>query len=767
MTTPRLQLPEIAQGQSGKDITHNEALRALDAWTSTGVQDRDRDAPPDDPSDGDLHLVSYSAFEIVDVDTDDDLLFVDGDESDRFEAGDTLRVVDSSGNDGEYTVDTVSYDETDDRTELTLEEGLDDDTADGEIRHAEGDWNGHIDEVAQYDGAWYFHAPFPGARVLVLAENRELIWDADDEEWGDLFLGRLRLHRGDTLTIEDGEITVDASVHAVATEGGASEDDLHTINGGESGDTLYLRPEGGNEILLKHDEGNIRLKSGSDLRLRTSEDTVQLLRLESGYWADVGAGGGASFTNRTLDEPETWTVPNVSAGATARVLAETGDLTAGRVEAEATQEVPSDPVTDDFETPSGSSTSYEGIVWRESTGELILVNGSEETLYILDGFSDTVIDSYEWKPPDSDVRDADLDGDGNLIIANGNYDLIRMDGLTDTILDQRTQPDDHILTGICDDPSSKDRFISVAHASGTTYIDVIQWSDGEVLDHFEVEAGESRICVVTGDLWMIESNGTYSDLENDEARIYRFDGISGAVVETYLLTDNLGTADNLTHDGNNFLVGYYWNDYYYGRVSTSTETVTKRTFEEPSQERILPVPEGLRVVASRQAWPITDVDTGADTLKVGGDQTGVFEEDDEVEITGSTGNDGTYTLTSRSWAVEAVGTTDDYFELSGDQSAYFEAGETFEITGSTDNDGTYTVASVEYDEGGNGNTRVYTEESVEDSTADGDVVIPAVRYYSGDDETQLQTSESLDDSTADGDVEMWKGTAYASVNWGA
>lgn len=57
---PNLDLPYLAAGQAGKHITHNEALRILDALAVLSVKDRTRAAPPASPADGDRHLIAAS-----------------------------------------------------------------------------------------------------------------------------------------------------------------------------------------------------------------------------------------------------------------------------------------------------------------------------------------------------------------------------------------------------------------------------------------------------------------------------------------------------------------------------------------------------------------------------------------------------------------------------------------------------------------------------------------------------------------------------------
>ncbi len=59
--TPLLKLPYIAAAQAQKHVTHNEAIRALDAVVQIAVLDRDLSAPPASPTDGDRYIVAANA----------------------------------------------------------------------------------------------------------------------------------------------------------------------------------------------------------------------------------------------------------------------------------------------------------------------------------------------------------------------------------------------------------------------------------------------------------------------------------------------------------------------------------------------------------------------------------------------------------------------------------------------------------------------------------------------------------------------------------
>jgi hypothetical protein len=60
-TTTHLGLPYLIAAQAQKHVTHNEALRLLDAMVQLAVLDRTRAAPPASPTDGDRYLVASGA----------------------------------------------------------------------------------------------------------------------------------------------------------------------------------------------------------------------------------------------------------------------------------------------------------------------------------------------------------------------------------------------------------------------------------------------------------------------------------------------------------------------------------------------------------------------------------------------------------------------------------------------------------------------------------------------------------------------------------
>ena len=56
--SPHLLLPFILAAQAQKHVTHNEAIRLLDAIVQLSVLDRDLTVPPASPVDGDRYIVA-------------------------------------------------------------------------------------------------------------------------------------------------------------------------------------------------------------------------------------------------------------------------------------------------------------------------------------------------------------------------------------------------------------------------------------------------------------------------------------------------------------------------------------------------------------------------------------------------------------------------------------------------------------------------------------------------------------------------------------
>ncbi len=122
------------------------------------------------------------------------------------------------------------------------------------------------------------------------------------------------------LTISDGEITIAYSHHSIDTEGNAASDDLVTINGGEEGRVVLIRPASGERtVILKHGTGNIYSPSGLDITLDDESDYC-LLVYDGENWCAIATGTAAAsaFTELT-DAPASYS------GQGGKVVAVKGD----------------------------------------------------------------------------------------------------------------------------------------------------------------------------------------------------------------------------------------------------------------------------------------------------------------------------------------------------------------------------------------------------------------------------------------------------------
>ena len=89
---------------------------------------------------------------------------------------------------------------------------------------------------------------------------------------------------GSTLTLSSGVVTATASFHLIDTEGGAATDDLDTINGGQTGDTITFRPVSNiRDVTFKNGTGNMILSAG-DVILPTNANTISLIKSGSSWY---------------------------------------------------------------------------------------------------------------------------------------------------------------------------------------------------------------------------------------------------------------------------------------------------------------------------------------------------------------------------------------------------------------------------------------------------------------------------------------------------
>jgi hypothetical protein len=96
----------------------------------------------------------------------------------------------------------------------------------------------------------------------------------------------LRMGSSSELTIAGGVITRTQSNHRIDTEGDAASDDLDAINGGESGDLLFLRAENGaRTVVVKDATDNLYLEG--DMSLDSIYDYILLLNVGGSSWYEI------------------------------------------------------------------------------------------------------------------------------------------------------------------------------------------------------------------------------------------------------------------------------------------------------------------------------------------------------------------------------------------------------------------------------------------------------------------------------------------------
>jgi len=162
------------------------------------------------------------------------------------------------------------------------------------------------------------------------------------------------------------------------------------------------------------------------------------------------------------------------------------------------------------------------------------------------------------------------------------------------------------------------------------------------------------------------------------------------------------------------------------------------------------------VTATESVHAIQQASALVDYFKISGNHTAMFRLLSEFVVTGSTGNDGTYTvdddvvrqpsydsgddlttiyvdtgggesvatnavdglITGVSYPVTGANAVADTFDVAGDHEALFTAGTIFRVDDSTGDDGFYTVASSSH---AGGTTTITVDEDVDPGTGDGSI----------------------------------------------
>ncbi|EOV8092617.1 hypothetical protein ACOKWN_002325 [Vibrio parahaemolyticus] len=121
----------------------------------------------------------------------------------------------------------------------------------------------------------------------------KVVYEADKDFGGKSFIGRINgfLIQGgapSTLTVSNNAITISQSSHRIDPEevGDVVVGELHTIDGAPSIDTIVTLQTRNNtrDVIIKHGVGNIHLPNGQDIKLNSTNDTIQL-KWNGKYWS--------------------------------------------------------------------------------------------------------------------------------------------------------------------------------------------------------------------------------------------------------------------------------------------------------------------------------------------------------------------------------------------------------------------------------------------------------------------------------------------------
>jgi hypothetical protein len=107
--------------------------------------------------------------------------------------------------------------------------------------------------------------------------------------FGNVTVDKQTFSRGADITIASGEITATNSFHRVDTESAASTDNLDTINGGETGQIIILKPVSGSRtIVVRDNAGNIQTAGGTNFSMNDGRDVIVLI-YDGNHWLELSS----------------------------------------------------------------------------------------------------------------------------------------------------------------------------------------------------------------------------------------------------------------------------------------------------------------------------------------------------------------------------------------------------------------------------------------------------------------------------------------------
>jgi hypothetical protein len=307
--TLHLALPYLEAAQAQKHVTHNEALRALDAVVMLAVLDRDLSAPPGSPAAGARYIVKPTGTAAFAGHDHEVAHFVDGgwqflapqtgwlcyvvDENTFliFDGASWARALDAFGGVTDKLGILTSADATNRlAVKADAAQFSHDDVTPG---------SGHMritlnKSAAGNDAAFVFQNGFSSRALFGLLGDDDFTlkvspdsstfhsaWVIDRNTGNTGFVRPFGVGGGpEALTIASDAVTVTKSFVAVQAETGTS-DELATVNGGFDGALLVVGGTAGHAITVKDGTGN--LKMAGDFTLDSVEDTITFIRRGSDW----------------------------------------------------------------------------------------------------------------------------------------------------------------------------------------------------------------------------------------------------------------------------------------------------------------------------------------------------------------------------------------------------------------------------------------------------------------------------------------------------
>jgi len=261
---------------------------------------------------------------------------------------------------------------------------------------------------------------------------------------------------------------------------------------------------------------------------------------------------------------------------------------------------------------------------------------------------------------------------------------------------------------------------------GSGYIGKIRLVDGVIIDYGAVDKIPRGVCIGYGDfIYTLES-----DTAAKNAILYKRNLLNFGEIAHITLVSTSAYFCGITADE----IG----NIYVGRTTTPQriERYGLYTSHDIIDVTTYPI-HNIAGVAKHNISGVQSGEAGTCHFQIAGDNTLKFKAGASIIITGSTGNDGTYTIRIDSYY--SLGSTyipvneaipdfnadgiltksgDNSFRIAGDYIADLEEGEQVKVEGSTGNNGTYTIST-----GGsyleNGNTVIPVDEAIPNATIDG------------------------------------------------